>query len=89
MSGPTGTDADRDVPAYIARAACGCTKMATVDLPEHAKDNAKEIARCMRVGLTIERVTVGWVRDNWHSECEVCRPRKKAERGAAVQETLL
>jgi hypothetical protein len=30
----------------------------TVDLPDRAKDNAKEIAKAMRKGATIERVTV-------------------------------
>lgn len=31
--------------------------MITVDLPEHAKDNAKEVARVIRQGGSVERVT--------------------------------
>lgn len=31
--------------------------MITVDAPEHAKDNAKEIAKYMRKGFAVERVT--------------------------------
>lgn len=32
--------------------------MITVDAPDYAKDNAKEIAKVIRQGGTIERVTV-------------------------------
>ena len=52
--------------AYIARKACGCIVMACVDvpLPEVRKDNAKEISKAIRDGLTIERVTCEYVRQN-------------------------
>lgn len=54
---------DENFPCYIARKPdCGCIVMAVVDEPRHAKDTAKEIAKCIRDGLTIERVTVGYVR---------------------------
>ncbi len=35
---------------------------ATVDKPQFQKENANEIAKWMRDGLTIERVPVEWVR---------------------------
>jgi hypothetical protein len=66
--------------AYIARAACSCIKLATVDTPARAKTNAKEIAACVKLGYTIERVTCSWVRENFVSSCEVCRPKKKVKR---------
>lgn len=52
--------------AYIARKACGCIVMACVDspLPECRKDNAKEIGKAIKDGLTIERVTCEYVRQN-------------------------
>lgn len=57
------SDNDENVPTYIARKPdCGCIVMACVDESAHAKDIAKEIARCVRAGLIIERVTVGYVR---------------------------
>lgn len=34
-----------------------------VDLPEHAKDNAKELSKLIRGGATIERVTIDAARD--------------------------
>ena len=44
---------------YIATwPACGCIRLVTVDSPEHAKDNAKEIARCIKLGYAVNRVTV-------------------------------
>lgn len=74
--------------AYIAKAPCGCTKFATVDTPEHAKDNAKEIAWCIKQGYIIERVTCAWVRENWRMDCDVCRkPKKQAK--AIQQQTVM
>jgi hypothetical protein len=74
--------------AYIARAACGCIKLATVDSPRRAETNAKEIAACVKLGYTIERVTCAWVRENFVSSCEECKPRKTANRQAR-QESFL
>ena len=55
-----------NTPSYIARCKCGCggTIMATVDVPERKRETAKEIAKCIRDGYAIERVTVGYVRSN-------------------------
>lgn len=59
--------------AYVAIATCGCTVMATVDCPEHADENAREIAACIRDGLRIEHVTDDWVRTESRWGCDVCR----------------
>ena len=57
--------ADEDVPCYIARCLCGCgaLKFASVDDPdqstERRKDTAREVAKLVRAGYTIERLSVG------------------------------
>ena len=61
--------ANEEVPAYIGRCKCGAIRFTCVDKPEYAKDNAKEIAKCIRNGLAIERVTVGYVRTTDWGEC--------------------
>ena len=38
--------------------ACNCIRVVAADEPEYAKDNAKTIAKLIRAGYTIERVTV-------------------------------
>lgn len=55
--------------AYIARTVikskrhpAGTVVCATVDEPQMAQTNAKEIASWVRDGLTIERVPIEWVR---------------------------
>lgn len=60
--------------AYIARKSCGCFIYAGIDTPTAASENAREIAWCIRKGYTIERVTVQYVRENWRSSCEACKP---------------
>ncbi len=64
--------------AYIGRKSCGCIVLAIVDVPEHKKDTAKELAKAIRDGLTIERVTVEFVRKNmfW---CDCDKKRKDIE----------
>ena len=60
--------------AYIAKKSCGCLSMAIVDTPEHKIDVAKEISKAVRLGETIERVTIDVVRTmDW--EC----PEHKGE----------
>lgn len=78
---------DPEPMAYIARAPCGCMKLATVDTPDRAKDNAKEVAACITAGYTIERVTCAYVRANWVSSCDSCRP-KAARRVIREQEVM-
>ena len=52
--------------SYISKKPCGCLAMAVVDNPDHKKETAKEIARAIRAGETVERVTTEQVRTmNW------------------------
>lgn len=55
--------------SYIARKSCGCIVFAMVDdhtdNKEYRKDLAKELSKCVKQGLTIERVTSQYVRDNF------------------------
>lgn len=46
--------------AYISKCACGCGSVtfATVDRPEWAKDTAKTIAKLIREGRSVERVSL-------------------------------
>jgi len=53
-------------PAYVGFKSCGCAVAACVDGPEYAKETAKTLSEWVRGGLTIERKTVGWVRENLH-----------------------
>ena len=46
--------------AYIGRAECGCIRAASVDGRD--KDTAKDVARFVRDGLVVERVTIEFVR---------------------------
>lgn len=77
------TNEDRDAAmCYIGRRPCGCVGFAAVDEPAHASDNAKEVAKVIRAGWTIERQSVQWVRENWGPGCEKCRPAKKSDKRA-------
>ena len=53
--------------AYVGRCECGHIVAAAMDEPAYRKDNAMEIARWMRSGLTIERMDVDEVRTYLHS----------------------
>ncbi len=59
--------------AYVARDSHGCILFAAVDTPDMARDNAKEIAACIRKGLTVERVSLDVVRSTPFG----CRHRKR------------
>lgn len=50
--------------SYIGRAKCGCIRYAAVDEPDMAAQNAKDIAKIIKSGGTIERVTCEYVRQN-------------------------
>lgn len=54
----------KDAMCYVGFADCGCAVAATVDIPKHAKENAKFVAGLIRDGLTVERRTVEWCREN-------------------------
>lgn len=69
--------------AYIARAACcGNVVVAVVDNPEHARDTAREVARCVREGLAVERVPVEQVRHETLG-CR-CKPKRRGGRQAEM-----
>jgi hypothetical protein len=48
--------------AYIGLGACGCLRMAVVDDPAHTRETARQIAMAVKLGETVERVTVEQVR---------------------------
>jgi len=57
--------AERDeTPCYIARCKCGCGGLvfASVKVPGREKENAKEVAKLIRAGLTIGEMPVSDVR---------------------------
>jgi hypothetical protein len=68
--------------AYVARCECGHIVAAAMDEPAYRKDNAKEVARWMRDGLTIERMDVEAVRVYLH-EC-TCPKKAKPSRQTAL-----
>lgn len=71
--------------AYVARCkGCGHIVAAAMDEPAYAKDNAKEVARWMRDGLTIERVGTDTIRTYLH-EC-TCPAKVEAKQDALFGE---
>jgi len=53
------TKPDSEAFCYIATwPACGCIRFVTADEPDMATANAKNIARCVKAGYTVNRVTV-------------------------------
>lgn len=48
--------------SYIGRKPCGCVVCAAVDSPQYRKEVARDIAKWVRSGLTIERVPCSDVR---------------------------
>ncbi len=62
-------DDEAQIMCYIGRKSCGCVVAATVDEPQYREDVAKDIADWLRSGLTIERVTVEYARQNLNFSC--------------------
>lgn len=62
--------------AYMATKPCGCAVMISMDLPdeETRRDNAREIASCVRKGYTVSRVTPEIARQAFTRVCPICRP---------------
>jgi len=54
----------KDQMCYVGFTDCGCAVASTVDIPNHAKENAKFVAGLIRGGLTVERRSVEWCREN-------------------------
>lgn len=78
------TDDSGKANCYVARHPdCGKLYFATVDKPEFAKDNAKELRKLMADGIKIESMTVAEVRQAHWCDCK----RKRTVK--AKQETLL
>jgi hypothetical protein len=74
--------------AYVARKPCGCVVAATVDEPRHAKDVAKSIAKWVRAGDAVERMTVGEARAlPWGHPCEHDAQEAQAESAQLALET--
>lgn len=48
--------------SYISIQPCGCLGIAVVDNPEHKRDVAKEVAKAIRLGERVKRVTSDSVR---------------------------
>lgn len=58
-----------DKMAYIGRADCGCVVACMVDRLTDRKGLAKEIASWIRMGLTVEHVTVDYANEHFTWEC--------------------
>ena len=70
--------------AYISRKPCGCIAMACVNNPEHKRETAKEVARAIRLGEAIDRVTSEYVRTtDW-----LCPKHRREETSKEVLERL-
>jgi hypothetical protein len=60
--------------AYVALCKCGGLVMATMDRPDRRKDAAREVAKCIRLGYAIKRMTadevraLSWCKNN--GECQ-------------------
>lgn len=77
--------------AYVAYChVCGGMVAAVVDDPNHQRDNSKEVARWMREGSRVERVTCQHVRDNLKGCTAECacfwceKKRRKLSRAASA-----
>jgi hypothetical protein len=66
--------------AYVGRRPCGCCEMAVADIREHPRDTAKEVAKAVRRGLSVERVTNDWVRRESVWSCDVCTPKSSKKK---------
>ena len=63
---------------YIAvKPTCGHMVACIVDIPDHARDTAKEVAAWIKDGLRIERVVSADIRAG---KAEFCRCDRKAEK---------
>jgi hypothetical protein len=78
------------VMAYRASCTHGKVRVLMVDEPQFAKDNAKEIASCIKGGLTIDRVTVEEARksDMNCPECDAAFSAKKKRKATSEQKEI-
>ena len=71
MIGSTATD------AYVCTCKHGKVQVMMVDIPEEAKENGKEIARAMKQGLRVDRVTMEDARKSNFGPCPECRAERR------------
>jgi len=75
--------------SYIGRdPECNCIVAATVDNPDHPKRVAREVAKFIRQGLTVERVEHEIVRQHFGCEHREAKRLAKKTAQAAVEITL-
>ena len=71
---------------YIGRKTCGCLVAAMVDSPDHKQDTAREVAKWVREGLALERVTCAYVRSAvWGCTHEPLKRRAKGDKQLALE----
>ncbi len=77
--------------AYIARCKCGCNGiiMATVDIPEHTDETAKEVASCIRNGYAVEHTSVVFVREFTKEHGFGCLVEKSAREAKAARTLVM
>jgi hypothetical protein len=76
--------------AYVGRAPCGCIRMAVVDDPQHKQRTAREIAKAIKAGETVERVTCEYVRTtSWRCDAHPNEKAFRADAKKSKQEGLL
>lgn len=76
--------------AYIGRATCGCLRMAVVDDPAHKQRTAREVARSVKLGETVERVTCEYVRTTaWRCADHPTEAAFQAAKKSSTQGALL
>ena len=64
--------------SYVAKCKCGGIVMATMDIPNHAEDVAKEVASCLKAGFRITRMSCERVRKAaWCENQGKCKARKR------------
>lgn len=65
--------------AYCAE--CGLIVACSVQVPEHAKDTAKEVARWVKAGLTVTTLPVADVRTGKWCDCHHQKQLAKSAKG--------
>lgn len=57
---------------YVAIAPeCGCIRAMCVDMPEYAKDTAKDVGKWIKAGYNVKRVTHEEMRAGLYKECPI------------------
>ena len=63
------SDERENAMTYIGKRECGACIALAVDMPNHKKETAKEVAKWIRSGLSVERVTVKEARKSLFGKC--------------------